>query len=114
MTYERSTIRRLTISIVSCCLSVRKLTRTRRGEQKPNSQPRRDAGRPDAIGANVIDRADVRVVQRGRRSGLALKSFQRLAVLCQFVGKKFERDESAQGIPAVDLAGQWLGRCCLQ
>src|SRR5438093_13762508 len=33
MTYERSTIRRLTISIVSCCLSVRKLTRTRRGGQ---------------------------------------------------------------------------------
>ena len=55
MTYERSTIRRLTINIVSCCLSVRKLTRTRRGGQKPNSQPRRDAGRPDAIGEEQTD-----------------------------------------------------------
>lgn len=46
--------------------------------------------------ANVVDGADVRMVQRRRRSGLPLKPFERLAVAREVFGKELERDAAAE------------------
>ena len=46
--------------------------------------------------ANVINRADVGMVQSRSRLGFTAKALQRLPVLCQVVGKKLERDKAAQ------------------
>src|SRR2546422_503280 len=83
MTYERSTIRRLTISIVSCCLSVRKLTRTRRGGQKPNSQPPRDAGLPDA---EVLVPMNLRAKETKDQPALHLKLVALPAIVDSHIG----------------------------
>jgi len=46
--------------------------------------------------ANVVDGADIRVVERRCRFGLAPKSLQRLRISGQYFGQEFERDESLQ------------------
>ena len=46
--------------------------------------------------ADVVDRADVGMIQRGRGLGFAAKTFEGLAVLGQIFGKKLEGDEAAE------------------
>src|ERR1700678_237478 len=46
--------------------------------------------------ANIVDRADVRVVQGGRSLGLALKAGKRLRISGNFLRQKFEGDETMQ------------------
>ncbi len=46
---------------------------------------------------NFVNRADVRMVQRGGRLGLTLEASQRLRVSGDFIGKKLQGDKSVQG-----------------
>ena len=46
--------------------------------------------------ANVINRADIRVIQCGRSLRLALKAGERLCVSGNFIGKELESDEAMQ------------------
>jgi hypothetical protein len=46
--------------------------------------------------ANLVDRADVGMIQRRRRTRLSPKTFQCLRNLGQVVGKKFKRDKPAK------------------
>ncbi len=46
--------------------------------------------------ANLMNRADVGMVQRRGGPGFPLESFQRLPVFSQFFGEKLERNEAAQ------------------
>ena len=46
--------------------------------------------------ANVVNGADVGMVQRGSRLRLALKAAERLGILGHFIGQKFERDKTMQ------------------
>ena len=46
--------------------------------------------------ADVIDRADVWVIERGCGARLTLKPFQRLPILRQFLGEKLQCNESAK------------------
>ena len=41
-----------------------------------------------AVGANVVDGADIGMVQSGGRAGFATKAFQRLRIKAQTVGKE--------------------------
>jgi hypothetical protein len=45
---------------------------------------------------NVIDRANVGMVQSGRGARLALKTFERLAIAGQFIGQEFKGDPAAE------------------
>jgi hypothetical protein len=47
--------------------------------------------------ANLVDHANVRMVERGCGTRLSLKSFQNLWIPGQVVRKKFERDKPAKG-----------------
>ena len=47
--------------------------------------------------ANLVDRANVGMIQRRRRARLSPKTFQSLWNLGQVVGKKFKRDKPAEG-----------------
>ena len=49
--------------------------------------------------ANVVDRANPRMIQRRRSARLASKPFERLRLLRQFVGEKFQRHRAVQ--PAI-------------
>ena len=46
--------------------------------------------------ADVVDRADVRMVQGGRRLGFALKTGERLRVAGNFFREEFQGDETMQ------------------
>jgi hypothetical protein len=46
--------------------------------------------------ANVVDSADVGMIQRGRRLGFASKPFERLAVLREIFRKELEGNEAAE------------------
>ena len=46
--------------------------------------------------ADVINRADIGMIQRGRGLGLALKAGQRLRVAGNFFGQELESDEAMQ------------------
>ena len=46
--------------------------------------------------ANVVDGADVGMVQRGRGLGLALKAAERRGILGHFIGQKLERYKAVQ------------------
>ena len=46
--------------------------------------------------ANVVNGADVGMVQRGSRLRLALEAAERLRILGHFIGQKLERDEAVQ------------------
>lgn len=46
--------------------------------------------------ANLVDRADVRVIQGGRGMRLAAESFERLRVLGYIFGQEFQSDESTK------------------
>ncbi len=46
--------------------------------------------------ANVMNRADVGVVERGSSLRFALEAAERLRIASHFVGKKFQGDKSAQ------------------
>src|SRR3981081_4523104 len=52
--------------------------------------------RPAVLLANLVDRANVGVIQCGCRTRLSPKTFQNLRVLGQMVGKKLERDKPAK------------------
>ena len=52
--------------------------------------------RPPAVFADVIYRADVRMVQRRCRFRLAPKTFERLRVMRHFIRQKFQRHKAVQ------------------
>src|ERR1700721_746749 len=41
------------------------------------------------VRGDLVNRADVGVIERGSRAGFALKTFQRLRSFCESFGKKF-------------------------
>src|ERR1700751_3705743 len=45
---------------------------------------------------NFVDRADVGMIQRRSRAGLATEAFERLRVTRDVIGKKFQSDEAAE------------------
>jgi hypothetical protein len=45
---------------------------------------------------NVMDRANVRMVQCRCGPGFALKAFERLGIFGDVIGKKFQRDEATE------------------
>ena len=61
----------------------------------PFEQLHRDEG-PPLVLVDVEDRADVGVLQRGRRPRLALKPFERLRVPDELFGQKLQRDAAAE------------------
>jgi hypothetical protein len=46
--------------------------------------------------ADVVDGADVWVIEGGGRAGFAFEAFERLWIVSEIVGKKFESDEAAE------------------
>ena len=46
---------------------------------------------------DLVDGADVGMIQRGRRTRLSAKTFQSLRILGQVIGKKFKRDKPTKG-----------------
>jgi hypothetical protein len=46
--------------------------------------------------ADVVDGANVWMIERGGGACFALESFKRLGISCKIVGKKFEGDETAE------------------
>ncbi len=46
--------------------------------------------------ANIVNRADVGMVERGCGLGLAAETIERLTILLQLLGKKLQRDEAAK------------------
>src|SRR6201999_2271931 len=48
------------------------------------------------VGADVVDGADVWVIESGGGAGFALKAIESLRILSEIVGKKFECDEAAE------------------
>jgi hypothetical protein len=51
---------------------------------------------PSAHFVNFVDRADVRVVQRGRSFGFALKTAEGLRIVCKFVGQELEGNKPSE------------------
>ena len=51
---------------------------------------------PAVFFADVVDGADIGMVQRRRRFGFAAKSFQSLAILGQIFGQEFKRHEAVE------------------
>jgi hypothetical protein len=45
--------------------------------------------------ADVVDGADIRMIQRGRSLGFTLKAAERLRILRKFLRKEFESDPVA-------------------
>ena len=64
-------------------------------EGLPLQQFHGDEGSPIGF-VNLVNRADVRVVQRGCGFGFPLKSAQGLRVVSKMVGKKLQRDVPTQ------------------
>ncbi len=60
-------------------------------ERLPLQQFHGDEGSPIGL-VNLVDRADVRVVQRGRSLGLPLETAEGLHVVGKFVGKELQGD----------------------
>src|SRR5215472_19272788 len=46
--------------------------------------------------ADLMNRADIGMVQRGRRTGFAVKTFQRLLISCEVFRQKLQCDETAE------------------
>src|ERR1700675_3217687 len=61
----------------------------------PVEQFHGDEGSPIGI-INFVDRADVRVVQRGRSLGFPLKTTEGLGVVSEFVGKELQGDVATE------------------
>jgi hypothetical protein len=59
-------------------------------ERLPLQQFHGDEGSPIGL-VNLVDRADVRVVQGGRSLGLPLETAESLCVVGEFVGKELQR-----------------------
>ena len=82
-------------------------------ERLPLQQFHGDEGSPIGL-VDFVDRADVRMVQRGRSFGLPLESAKGLGIVGEFVGKELQGDVAAElevfGLvhnahaPAADLA----------
>jgi hypothetical protein len=49
-----------------------------------------------AVFTDLIDRADIRMVERGCGAGLAAEAVQSLRVLSNAVGKEFQSDETTK------------------
>ena len=77
--------------------------------------------------ADLVNRADVGMVQRRRRPRLAPEPLQRLRVVCNLIGQKFQRNKPAQrsilglvhhahpsAAQLLDECGsaKWSGRSC--
>ena len=54
--------------------------------------------KPVLVFADVVDGADVGMIQRGRRARFPLKSFARLRILCQFLGKELQGHAPAEAL----------------
>jgi hypothetical protein len=76
---------------------------------------------PDAgvFSADIIDGADVRVIQRGSGLGFSPKAAERLRIFRKLVRQKFQRDEAIQPrckFPSVcrfsssSIRGEWITR----
>ena len=64
-------------------------------QRLPLHQLHRDKGA--AIGlVNLVNRTDIRMVQRGGRACLEAKTLKRLRVVCEFFGKKLQRNMAAE------------------
>ena len=61
----------------------------------PLQQFHGDEGSPIGL-VNLVDRADVRVVQRGRSLGLPLETAEGLCVVGEFVGKELQGDVATE------------------
>ena len=82
-------------------------------ERLPLQQFHGDEGSPIGL-VNLVDRADVRVVQGGRSLGLPLESAEGLCIVGEFVGKELQGDVATElevfrlvhhaHAPAADLA----------
>ena len=48
------------------------------------------------IFTDVVDGADIRVIERGGGAGFTLEPIERLGIVSEIVGKKFESDEAAE------------------
>ena len=82
-------------------------------ERLPLQQFHGDEGSPIGL-VNFVDRADVRVVQRGRSLGFPLETAEGLCVVGEFVGKELQGDVATElevfrlvhhtHAPAADLA----------
>ena len=64
-------------------------------ERLPLQQFHGDEGSPIGL-VDFVDRADVRVVQRGCSLGLALEAAESLCVVGEFVGKELQGDEATK------------------
>jgi len=58
------------------------------------------------VGADVVDGADIRMVQRCGRAGLTLEPFDRLGIGLESLGQRLERDDPPEScvLSAIDLA----------
>ena len=64
-------------------------------ERLPFEQLHGDEGSPIGL-VDFVDRADVRVVQRGRSLGFPLETAEGLCIVGEFVGKELQGDVAAQ------------------
>ena len=64
-------------------------------ERLPLQQLHGDKGSPIGL-INLVDRADVRMVQRGRGLGLPLETAEGLCVVGEFVGKELQCDAATE------------------
>ena len=64
-------------------------------ERLPLQQFHGDEGSPIGL-VNLVDRADVRMVQRGRGLGLPLEATEGLRVVGEFVGKELQGDVATE------------------
>ena len=64
-------------------------------ERLPLQQFHGDEGSPIGL-VNLVDRADVRVVQRGRSLGLPLETAEGLRIVGEFVGKELQGDVATE------------------
>ena len=64
--------------------------------QRDPVQKLHDEIRPAIFLTDVVDSADIGMVERGCRLRFPPESFQCLAVLLQFFGKEFQRDKPSQ------------------
>jgi hypothetical protein len=82
-------------------------------QRLPLQQFHGDEGSPIGL-INLVDRADVRVIQRGRSLSLSLETAEGLGIVGEFVGKELQGDMAAElqifgfkdhtHAPAADLA----------
>ena len=64
-------------------------------QRRPFQKFHRDEGLGVVL-ANLVNRADVGMIERRRSAGFAAEALKRLCVLGKFVRKEFQRDEASE------------------